>query len=69
MRVLVLMLALMFGQTTEQVCSVANACLANVELGKGAECHGPDLKHLTCSGLVITYKPQNVEIHVIPSAN
>jgi hypothetical protein len=48
----------------ELVCSVANGCLSKVELGKGASCSGPDLQHLICQNLVVTYKPQFVENHV-----
>lgn len=50
----VLLLLLTGTQHVEVV--VAKPCISKVELGEKTECAGPDLKHMTCHGLLVTYQ-------------
>ncbi len=33
------------------------ACITKVEEGKETRCTGPDMQHLSCTGIVLTYHP------------
>ncbi len=36
---------------------IPRPCMVAIALTPGTECHGPDHKHLSCTGLVLTIKP------------
>ena len=54
MRLAVLLFLLTGTQHVEVV--VSRPCLTDIKITDHAECTGPDLKHMTCTGLLITYR-------------
>jgi len=43
---------------------IPRPCVLEVRLTQKTECHGPDLKHLSCTDLVMVVKPKCEEIRV-----
>lgn len=60
--VFVLGTAAVFNGQAELV--IPRLCMETVTLTEHAECHGPDKKHLRCTGLVLTVKAACEQLRV-----
>ena len=61
--VVVLGAVLAFSASTELV--IPRACMKAVEFTEKSECHGPDEKHIRCTGLALTVKAECEQVRVI----
>lgn len=44
---------------------IAGRCVEAIERGHNFECHGQDKDHMTCNGLLLTYKSSCAQIRVM----
>ena len=44
-------------------------CIQAMKPGKNFECKGPDKEHMLCRGIMLTYKADCAEVHVVLASN